>query len=278
MLKEFVKQILNEDFESFIDDYKKHPKLQAGVTADMSNPFFVLNDRNKEDWTKISDNESAMRDLKRMWNKHVDRNFIQSLTKVHFISDVSLLQIEKMRSLETFLSMSRKNEISCRGFLPNKVPDNLLNLGIVVDGRVTLAANEQNEIRSGFHGKIDTSELSRFRNSGTPRRPTQSPSATTIQHMRRDSNYEIYIFDQATFDEKLARRCQNELIVDNWKPLAVMLTASNYDRLWYGDDRITYPTKNNRIMKKFLEIVGSLPVVNELMVQWNMEKYDERLR
>ena len=267
MLKEFITEIiLNEDFDSFASDIKHSSRLRKGYElGDESDPLFVF--------TKESDKKPAI-ELKQLWSKNVDRQFIQSLTKVHYLWRENY---KKFPQLKKLLKMSKKDELSCCGFLPNQKLNGDLYIGVVVKGWVTFAGNDMDKVWSGYHGQfVFPDDREKFKNSGIPKRPMMSIPYSGMSKSKRQK-FHPYIFDEQTFNKDLAQNGQNELIVDNWKPLAIMLTAEKYDMLWYGDNE-GYPVHENQIMRAFLDIIGNLPVVDENMQQWNMNEYDERLK
>lgn len=186
LLESFVKNVLTEDLDSFLQD-----------TKDIY-------------YSEYSDDESVKsggKDVKRIWAKNVDRNFVQSLVKVHWI------RLPDITRLQNLLRASGKDELSTAAYLPGDIlRSGWSNYGVIVDGYVTLAANNMDAIYSGFsHGK---EKDPRQAGSGMPKRAGVFKSGLARQ----------YILDRKSFDPQQSGH--NELLVDNWKVKGLLLPIS----------------------------------------------------
>jgi hypothetical protein len=104
--------------------------------------------------------------------------------------------------------MSRRNEISTKGYLPGSKIGALGSLGVIVQGHVTLAANSQEVIYSGMSGMLPDEVHKHFASSGTPKRSRSFTRYTAGS----------YALDRNSFRPTR----HNELIVDNWKPIGII--------------------------------------------------------
>ena len=110
-----------------------------------------------------------------------------------------------------------------------------------VKGRITLAANEQDNLYTGFHGDYGTgyegSEdevAQRDKSSGRNKRPTISKNYKNYGKLERGNEYMEkmarsgipYILDQSTWDPGKTSS-NNEALVDNWKPAGIILTRGD---------------------------------------------------
>lgn len=191
--------------------------------------------------------KKGAKDVKRAWRAEADHDFMKSLFKVHWI---------KPADMRKFLSMSRKNEISAMAYLPgSKVLTRMSGwgpIGIVIQGRTTLAANDMDAIVSGYHSGITPSTAAKYASSGSPKRPNIFLSAPEEGF---DETADYYILDRETFDEDM--HGSNELIVDNWSPTGIIIEDwDRYDTSLHRHDPL-------RIIE-FIEETG-LPVFNSTM-------------
>jgi hypothetical protein len=148
----------------------------------------------------MRDSRENQRLLKQIWNKHVDRGLIDSLTLVRWTP---------APKMERFLQYDTTREMSAEGYLPSeelvplflrrKYPEEAENaVGFVLDGYVSMASNMN--ISTGFDQKI--------------KRPNFI--SVVIQSL---------ILDLESF-VPLSKRLQkgnNEIVVDNWKVTGIVV-------------------------------------------------------
>jgi hypothetical protein len=124
-------------------------------------------------------------------------------------------------ALNDLLSLSRNNEIATMGYLPGegRVTSSWGKAGVIVQGRVTLAANDMEAITSGYFKEVPDEVISKYKSSGIPRR------ALTFNNLKSGE----YILDRASFNPEMSRH--NEFIVDNWKPVGVVIAYERQEFL-----------------------------------------------
>jgi hypothetical protein len=168
----------------------------------MSDPTF------DDPYYKDRPHKAQAKDIKRAWAAEADHEFMKSIIKVHWLSGWNIAY-----GLEDLLRLPRNNEIATMGYLPGagRVTSSWGKAGVIVQGRVTLAANDMNAITSGYFKDIPQDVISKYRSSGTPRR------ALTFNNLTSGE----YILDRETFKPELSRH--NEFIVDNWKPVGIVI-------------------------------------------------------
>ena len=228
LLEKFVKGVIAEDLDSFLQD-----------TKDIY-------------YSEYSDDEvvkSGGKDVKRIWSKNVDRNFIQSLIKVHWIRTPTA---EKLHHL----LMGGKDEISASAYLPDsKYPlrSGWSNVGVIVDGYVTLAANSMDAIYSGFlHGSTrDPKQAS----SGIPKR----------SKMFKPAYAKMYILDRKSFNQEL--QGHNEVLVDNWKVKGLVLPIKS-------DGMMNAVQAEKKIFLELARIAdeAGIPIYNGKMTKFSFEE------
>jgi hypothetical protein len=179
---------IKEDLQGFLD--KTSGK---GYRGDAYDPLFKNNPAGK----------LKARHAKRSWSEEADIAFFQSLTKIHWF------QIEPAQRLRKILSASGKDEISTSAYRSGKQLHNDWGfVGIELQGRPTLAANDMDHVYSGYSEDIKPEDVEKHKSSGLPRRATMFINAKG------------YSLDAESFKDG----SRSEIILDNWKPVALILT------------------------------------------------------
>ena len=184
LLENWRKYLAEEEILSLFEDQESFREELPGIIK----RFFM------------SDSKENQRLLKRLWNKHVDRGLIDSLTLVRWTG---------ASKMERFLQYDTTREMSAEGYLPDeelvplflrrKYPEEAENaVGFVLDGHVSMASNMN--ISTGFDQKI--------------KRPNFIN--VIIQSL---------ILDQESFTplSKRSQKGNNEIIVDNWKVTGIVV-------------------------------------------------------
>jgi hypothetical protein len=160
----------------------------------------------------MKDSRDNQRLLKQLWNKHVDRELMDSLTLVRWTP---------FSKMERFLQYSTTREMSTEGYLPEeelvplflrrKFPAEAENaVGFILDGYISVASNMN--ISTGFDQKM--------------KRPNFIN--VVIQSL---------ILDRESFAplSKRSQKGNNEIIVDNWKVTGIVVfggeSNANLDKI-----------------------------------------------
>jgi len=167
------------------------------------------------------------RQLKRIWNAAADHTFMQTVQTVHWVrkSDIDneVSGIEKM-------NIRRRDEIATVGYKAGapltRSEWGTAGWGLLVKGRITFAAGDMNMVYSGYHvGALSNPNVDRWRRtSGIPRRPTTGVLGTL-------GGSDGVIVDEQTFNLNASSRSgldfskTNEFIVDNWRPVAIIVSV-----------------------------------------------------
>jgi hypothetical protein len=109
---------------------------------------------------------SAPRDVKRLWNAEADHGFFAGLTKVHWV--------RRYLDLRFFDKGGSRDEVSVGLYLPGQKlsPASAWmepGVGVVLQGRVTLASNDMGSIWTGY---ADEAQPQHTKTSGAVRRGT----------------------------------------------------------------------------------------------------------
>ena len=201
MIRQLIREMLLEDLAGF--------RQKTKDLVYMSN----LDDATFERPENFLYKEKA-KSVKRAWAEEADHAFMKSLIKIHWMSGGDWNE-----KLESFLRTGSNNEISAMGYLPEteKIKSDWGKVGVLVQGWVTLAANNMNTILSGYFKDESGALQMKYRSSGVPRRPLK---------FFLDADY---VLDRETFRPESSHR--NEFIVDNWKKTGIIIACSKSEFL-----------------------------------------------
>ena len=205
-LRQIIREtLLNEDLTGFMDRTKDIDYMHTLDDPTFDDPYY-----------KDSPYKTQAKVVKRAWAAEADHEFMKSLIKVHWLSGWNVGW-----ALNDLLSLSRNNEIATMGYLPGegRVTSSWGKAGVIVQGRVTLAANDMEAITSGYFKEVPDEVISKYKSSGIPRR------ALTFNNLKSGE----YILDRASFNPEMSRH--NEFIVDNWKPVGVVIAYERQEFL-----------------------------------------------
>ena len=150
------------------------------------------------------------RPVKKLYNKYADRDFLNSLTTIHWTQRKGLVQI--------LAHGSSKDELSCAAYLPGEAMVSTWgDYGVVVSGYISLLANDMNDVMSGA-GK-----------DYTEHNPERTKSSGANKGMGRTDPCHWYVDDLLVLDredwnprKRSGGDPRNEALVDNWKITAII--------------------------------------------------------
>ena len=213
LLREYIRELMKEDAIGFGHDL---------AASDKFGDQFFGGQIGKE----------AGREIKRAFANNADHQFLSALDTVHWTGDFYSMEGLKGKN---------KDELSATMTLPGEDFDYPLDYGLWIKGRITLAANEQDNLYSGFYGDYGAGsegseeEVShRDKSSGRNKRPTVSKDYSRYDRLKRGNDFSEkmardnipYILDQSTWDPRMTKS-NNEALVDNWKPVGIILTRGD---------------------------------------------------
>ena len=227
LIREYIRHLLKEDAMGFV-----HDLAAADSEFGEEGEAFFGGDPGK----------GGGKAIKRAFNANADHKWLATLDTVHWTGDIYSLEGLKGKS---------KDELSTTMTLPGEDFDWPLDYGLWVKGRITLASNDQDNLYTGFHkdfgvGKEGTEEevAHRDKSSGRNKRPTISKSYKNYGQLERGNEYMEkmannipYVLDQATWDPSKTKS-NNEALVDNWKPVGIILTRNDEINVMSGLDYI----------------------------------------
>jgi len=197
-IRQLIREILLEDFESWKEAMKTGPAYIDIQTSDMPN----------------KDRARQPREVKRTWNQHADHSFFDSLIKVHWLSGylIDYQQKSPVGMIKSIVKATGKDEISTMGYLPgSRLYTSWGTYGVLIKGRTTLAANDMDSLMTGEHPRNYPPARKKWKSSGLPRRPSSFQPYMALN----------YILDRDSFDE--LETDHNELVIDNWKAVGFVI-------------------------------------------------------
>lgn len=211
LLREYIRELLAEDAMGFVHDLAAADK-EFGKEG--------------EDFYGGDPGKGGGRAIKRAFAANADHNFLSSLDTVHWTGDLYGMEGLKGKG---------KDELSATMTLPGNSFDGILDYGLWIKGRITLAANDQDMLYTGHYSTDDPDEKQAHidRSSGRNKRPTVSKDYSRYGQLERGNEFHEqmasnipYVLDQSTWHKGIAGET-NEALVDNWKPIGIILTRGD---------------------------------------------------
>jgi len=207
-LRSYIRALLKEDPMGFVHDLA----AASGEFGEEGQDFFGGDPGKK-----------GGKAIKRAFAKNADHNFLSSLDTVHWTGD--LYGMEELKG-------KGKDELSATMTIPSDSFDGILDYGLWIKGRITLAANDQDMLYTGHYstGAPDEKQIHIDKSSGRNKLPTVSKDYSRYGQLKRGNDFAEktarnmpYVLDQSTWHKGIAGET-NEALVDNWKPVGIILT------------------------------------------------------
>ena len=173
--------------------------------------------------------------LKKAFAKNADRAFLDSLVTVHWF--------RSERTMRQFLggSFSSRDELSTAAYIPGQIKGlgKFGRYGILIKGHITLLANDMDQLYTGSTDDYTAADPERTKMSGA------NKGAQQIYEPRSYREYRILVLDEEDWDPEVRgvdSNQNNEALVDNWSPLALIVPDSSYTaNVWDEDLQKTEP-------------------------------------
>jgi len=226
LLREYIRNLLKEDPMGFVQD------LSAAHQAGEFGENFMGGDVGK----------SGGKALKRSFAKNADHQWLSTLDTVHWTGGVEYLPALVGRGkdeLSTSMTLPGENFAP-----PHKMGSRGVKTGLWVKGRITLAANDQDNMYTGdfvwrgMHGQM--SDLSpedqehREKSSGINKLPSVSKDYSRYGQLKKGTEFGEkmaknipYVLDQSTWDPSKQHSETNEALVDNWRPIGIIVVEND---------------------------------------------------
>lgn len=189
-LRRFIRDIILEDKASFVKDLVSNPVWNEQITSPDG---------------KVASARKRGRIAKKIWARHVDREFINSLIYVHY-TNWTYNAIDKF-----FLKRQNRNEISCEAFIDERhvrFEGYHGSVGLIMKGYVTLLGNDQDSVYTSSSKHYDQVFPNMKKTSGINKGIMVSVPDT-------------YVLDRESFESTLYGEA-NEALLDNWDIQAII--------------------------------------------------------
>ena len=207
LLREYVRELLIEDPMGFV-----HDLAAAHKEFGEEDKMFFGGDPGK----------GGGKAIKRAFSANADHQWLSTLDTVHW---GDFYDIENL-----ILAGKGKDELSTTMSLPSERLRSLRvdSIGLWVKGRITLAANDQDELYTGhYNPSPDPAWVHRAKSSGINKLPTVSKDYSRYGKLVRDTEFGNrmarkipYVLDQSMW----APAKVNEALVDNWKSVGFVVS------------------------------------------------------
>jgi len=211
LLREYIRILLKEDALGFVHDLTDVTPGEEVGTGRIS--------------------KESGRQIKRAFNANADHQWLATLDTVHWSDVHNLLQLVGQNKDELSTTMTLPGEPFNR-FFPRFH-------GLWIRGRITIASNDHDSMYTGTQGwyvadpRSDASKKEfeqRKRSSGINKRPSVSKDYSRYGMLKKGQHEEFasksipYVLDQSTWDPSKNFSGINEALVDNWKPVGIIVT------------------------------------------------------
>ncbi len=227
LLREYIRSLLLEDaarrkqFAQHLIDAGHSEANFSGTYAVESNP----DERRR--LVKGALDQGKL--LKKAFAKTADRDFLSSLVTVHWFRD--------QRTMRMFIggSFSSKDELSAAAYLPGEIKGagRFGDYGILIKGHITLLANDMDQLYTGSTDTYRAAFPERKKQSGV------NKGAEQIYEPEGYEEYKIIVLDKEDWNPSVggSRGSQNnEALVDNWSPLAIIVPDSSNQPGYWDED------------------------------------------
>ena len=196
LLRETIRRLILEDRTAFEQELSDNPNWDASRQHKQAKE---PRDQQYKTARKMG------RIVKKSYNKNVDRDFLDSLIYVHWV---------KIKDLQQFLEQAtppNRDELSTAIYENGKIPEKTMfgNVGVVIDGYVTLAGNNMNKMYTGNSKQIDKYSPLMKQSSGVNK-------GVMVAHS------DTYILDKDDFNPSEDEWEMTEALLDNWQPIALV--------------------------------------------------------
>ena len=225
LLRETIRRLILEDKKSFMKELTRDPNWDEGAT-DYADVDYKGNKRVPRG-ARPGRARKRGRNLKQVWAKHVDREFVDSLVYIHWMHKDEVLP---------FLIESEppnKDELSCSAYMNGKLPKshNMGAFGVIVRGHVTLLGNSMDSMYTGNRSTIDQAFPDMKNTSG-------------IQKGVMAAEMDTYILSKEDFTGPKSKWDENEALVDNWEVVALYCDEKFLKNMKEIRDKYEYETFN----------------------------------
>lgn len=220
-LRQYIRQILKEGTASQQDDRRSSFALDL-LGRDFDTGFMDTTD---DDYASEEEVKAAYRrmagmgrKLKQAFAAHADRNYLDSLEYVHWTNDRQKVYRMLAPGIVSGEAPNPRDELSAAAYLPGQKPGQHRGFGkygIVLDGYVTLLANDMNSLQTGYSLNYKKADPQRTASSGANKGIAVADDESVVLSAED--------WDPNDF-------LGNEALIDNWEITGIIVPDDEYDK------------------------------------------------
>ena len=239
-------KLIMENWRNFIDeDAEKRKQFAQSVRDSPEWDSEYRQDRpgfdEKERTAAYKGMAKAGRSLKQVFAKHADREFLDSLTTVHWGHQKDILDLMKKGS--------SRDELSANAFLPGQFHFGEWQFGgdygLVVKGHITLLANDMDDLSTGSGWEYAEADPERAKMSGANKGVSRlyhpdtyesggdvASRESPIGEPRNVAAPPVMVLDKEDWQPRKGKSgsAWNEALVDNWRIVGIILSDPKADK------------------------------------------------
>jgi hypothetical protein len=239
-LRQYIRQILKEETASERDE-RRQPFVLDLLGRDFDTAYRETTDEDYATDEEIRTMYQSMagmgRKLKQAFATHADREYLDSLKYVHWTTfrrrALAMLAPEIIKGVD----VNPRDELSTMAYRPGEIPGRSTfgKYGIVVDGYVTLLANDMDALQTGYTHNYKKADPDRVASSGANKGIAVA-----------DDESIVLSAEDWNPDDGLG----NEALIDNWEITGLIVPDDEYDTFVRFMDKIYEKTGKEYLLYK----------------------------
>ncbi len=230
LLRETIRKIILEDKASFVKELTGDPNWDEGARDYYDVPYGDIKKvyRGKERSDRA---RSRGKNVKKTWAKHVDREFIDSLVYIHWMSASEIIDMSDVLDFLIASEPPNKDELSCSAYINGKIEagHSMGSIGVIVQGHVSLLGNSMDKMYTGNRSDIDKFHPDMKNTSGVNK---------GVMSAAADS----YVLGKEDFKPPTSKYDENEALLDNWEVIALFCAKDELELAQYIRDEYELQT------------------------------------
>ena len=221
LLREYIRQLIKEETAEERDN-RRFSFVQDLLGRDFDDTFRETTD---EDYASEEEVKAAYqrmagmgRKLKQAFAANADREYLDSLEYVHWTNNRQKAYRMLAPGIVSGQAPNPRDELSAAAYLPGQKPGQhpgFGKYGIVLDGYVTLLANDMNSLQTGYSLNYKKADPQRTASSGANKGIAVADDESVVLSAED--------WDPNDF-------LGNEALIDNWEITGIIVPDEEYDK------------------------------------------------
>ena len=221
LLREYIRELISEETAEDRDT-RRFSFVQDLLGRDFDDTF---RDTTDEDYASEEEIKAAYqrmaaagRPLKQAFAANADREYLDSLEYVHWTNNRQKVYRMLAPGIVSGQAPNPRDELSAAAYLPGQKPGQhpgFGKYGIVLDGYVTLLANDMNSLQTGYSLNYKKADPQRVASSGANKGIAVADDESVVLSAE---------------DWNPNQNLGNEALIDNWEITGVIVPDDEYDK------------------------------------------------